>query len=100
MVMITRLRIGENGLTMQVFEGCYSFFYLLRPRAKPWGLPSFIENGAPPHLLGAVRPPPLRCCFVCILIGICVQLHGGNSPAPSQGLEGIMIRCIGIAYAR
>ena len=82
---------------------CERFPYLyLWGRAKPdHVLPSFIENGAPPHLLG--RGAPAACSAVALFASssefVCSYI-GGNSSAPSQGLEGIMIRCIGIAYAR
>ena len=81
---------------------CERFPYLyLLGRAKPdHVLPSFIENGAPPHLLGAVRLPPAPL-LLCLHPhrNLCAATSVATPPAPSQGLEGIMIRCIGIAYA-
>ena len=69
-------------------------------RAKPdHVLPSFIENGAPPHLLG--RGAPAACSAVASLascIGVCVCPHRWQiHPSPSQGLEGIIIRRISAA---
>lgn len=74
--------------------------YISLGRAKPdHVLPSFIENGAPPHLLG--RGAPAACSAVASLascIGVCVRPHRWQiRPSPSQGLEGIIIRCVSAA---
>ena len=79
---------------------CERFLSISLGRAKPdHVLLVYRKWGSAPSPRARCARRLLRCCFVCILIGICVQLHRWQlPPAPSQGLEGIMIRCIGIAY--
>ena len=83
---------------------CERFPYLYlwgEGEARPCSTLVYRKWGSAPSPRARCARRLLRCCFVCILIGICVQLHRWQlPPAPSQGLEGIMIRCIGIAYAR
>ena len=74
------------------------FFLLLsfKDAGEARGLPSFIENGAPPHLFG--RGAPAACSDVAGVMGWIDGWASGHNPLrSSQGLEGIMIRCVGAA---
>ena len=72
------------------------YLYLMG-RAKPdHVLPSFIENGARPISSGAVRPP-LAPMLRVRGDGLTDGRAGTIRFAPSQGLEGIIIRCVGAA---
>ena len=62
----------------------------------PQSLPSFIENGAPPHLFEAQCAR--RFSDVAGVMGWIDGWASGHNPLrSSQGLEGIMIRCVGAA---
>ena len=74
--------------------------YLWGGRSPTMFYPRLSKMGLRPISSGAVRPPPAPLL-------LCLHPHRNlcaatsvAPPAPSQGLEGIMIRCIGIAYAR
>ena len=59
-------------------------------------LPSFIENGAPPHLFR--RGAPAAFSDVAGVMGWIDGWASRHNPLrPSQGLEGIMICCVGAA---
>ena len=63
--------------------------------------PRLSKMGLRPISSGAVRSPPAPL-LLCLHPhrNLCAATSVATPPAPSQGLEGIMIRCIGIAYAR
>ena len=71
---------------------CERFPYLyLLGRAKPdHVLPSFIENGAPPHLLG--RGAPAACSAVALFASssefVCSYIGGNSLPRSFSGAGG------------